>query len=230
MTFNRRGLGRSTVDRLTWYDDPENIYKRLITGPGWDYKESIQRLKIRDLALITVLYIASARVTEVVGGQTQVTSINQDGSIRVNKIQLPPINRDQFIIDKDQIWLRHLPIIKQRFTKRGSRWVLIEEARDYPIRVDIPFFINEEPLCKFAPLLLDYLGTIPQGEPVFSIGSKRAWEICKSKDPAWFPHYFRDMGLKFWKRYFQRDAFKLKKFSGHKRWTSLEKYMNEELF
>lgn len=173
------------------------------------------------MALIAVLYIGTARVTEVVGGPVLIQGEDHE---------LPGINRDQFIDDNDHIWLRGLPIIKQKFVKRGNRWIPILTVRDYPRRVDIPFMKNEEPINRFTWALKDHLEGIPPGEPVFNITRQRVNQICNAYDPDWFPHYFRDQGLKYWKRYFKQDSFKLKRFSGHKRWSSLQKYVEEELF
>ena len=212
---------RKTVESLTWYDDPERIYKMMVGSRGWDYQINKVKLGIRDLALMSVLYIATARITEVVGGTVR---------IQGRDMKLDPITKDQFIIEEDNLWLRRLPIIKQKFVKRGSRWVMIQYPDEYPTRVDIPFFRSEGPINKFTDMVLDHLDTVPEGEPVFNIGRRRAHQVVTSTNPDWFPHYFRDMGLKFWKRYFENDAFKLKKFSGHKRWSSLENYMGEELF
>jgi hypothetical protein len=212
---------KRTVESLTWYDNPNKIYQDMILSPGWDYKRNRTPLQIRDLALMTVLYIACARITEVLGGPV---------TIQGEKQILDPIYKDQFVLEDDHLWLRHLPVIKQKYVLRGSKWLLIEGPRDYPKRVSIPFFINEDPMNKFTRCVLDHLDNIGPNRPVFNITRGRASQIIKAKNPDWFCHYFRDMGLKFWKRYFKQDSFKLKRFSGHKRWSSLEKYMLEELF
>lgn len=212
---------RSTVESITWYDNPADLYYKMALSPGWKYSRDPVNKRIRDMALIAVMYVGTARITEVLGGPVLVQG---------EKELLDPITSDQFIEDQDQIWLRHLPVIKQKYVKRGSRWVPILSVRDYPTRVDIPFFKNEEPINRFTWALKDHLETIPDGEPVFNLTRGRANQILHAYDPAWFPHYFRDQGLKFWKRYFKQDSFKLKRFSGHKRWSSLEKYMQEELF
>ena len=212
---------RKTVEAITWYEPPDQIINKLLTRRGWDYHRDPVNKKIRDLALIAVLYVGTARITEAVGGTVKIQGKDHT---------LPGITRDQFIEQDQAIWLRHLPIIKQKYVKRGGRWVPILSVRDYPKRVEIPFMLDDEPINRFTYFLRDHLETIPDGEPVFKIQRTRGNQIIDEYDPEWFPHYFRDQGLRYWNRYFKRDSFKLKKFSGHKRWSSLEKYMNSELY
>lgn len=242
---------RRTIERITYYDHPGKIYDSLINGQGWDYRYNKPSFKIRDMALITALYVATARITEMVGGPVQITVSAEDldlvsGQIlsmepieaegpEGEKIEayktkqiLDPVTRDQFIMEDKEIWLRDLPIVKQKFIKRGNRWVPILMPRDYPLRVEIPFFKEEDPIRPFTEILASHLETIPEGAPVWNMTRNRAYQIIA--EYGQFPHYYRDMGLKWWKRYFKNDSFKLKKFSGHKRWSSLEKYMGEELF
>lgn len=210
---------RRTIERITWYKKPDDIYRELILSPGWDYAYNQSYYKIRDMAFITVLYLAAARVTEITGG-----NVLLDSKEKV----LDPVTKDQFFEDDNALWLRQLPIIKQKWVKRGSRWVPILEPRDYPERVEIPFYKDEKPFDKFTNILMDHLETVGSKAPVFNFGRKRAYQIvCEYGE---FPHYYRDMGLKFWRRYFKNNSFKLKKFSGHKKWSSLEKYMGEELY
>jgi len=223
-----------------------------MTGEGWDYRYNQDLFKLRDLALITVCYIGAARITEVVGGPVQITvrgedmdMINKSDLISIEPVTvldiegkeipaykttqlLKPLTKDQFVFDEKEIWLRDLPIIKQKFVKIGNRWTPIMRPRDYPLRVEIPFFKDQESIKPFTEILESYLETVPEGARVFKVGRNRAWNIIN--EYGYFPHYFRDMGLKFWKRFFKNDSFKLKRFSGHRRWTSLEKYMSEELF
>lgn len=242
---------KRSIERITYYDPPERVLNQILTGPGWDYHYNRDLFRIRDLALITCLYVASARVTEVVGGPVQITLREGDLDIVRGEIleveeiktkdpegepltvyktkqELPPITRDQFILEESEIWLRDLPIIKQKFTKIGSSWVPVKTPADYPTRIEIPFFRDYEPIKPFTEILQTYLETLPEGAPLFRFGRVRAHQIISTYGQ--FPHYYRDMGLKFWKRYFNNDSFKLKKFSGHKRWDSLAKYMGEELF
>lgn len=243
---------KRSVERITYYDSPDRILNNVLTKPGWEYGYNKEWFRLRDLSLIAILYIAAARITEVVGGPVQITLRDKEdlktvmrGVLDVEEVEktglygepitvyktkqiLPPIKSDQFIVEDKEVWLRNLPVIKQKFTKVGGSWVAIKTPRDYPSRVEIPFFRQYEPIAPFTEILENYLETLPKGAPLFNFNRSRGYQIVSSYGE--WPHYYRDMGLKFWKRYFQKDSFKLKAFSGHKRWSSLEKYMNEELF
>lgn len=210
---------RRTIERITWYDSPSTIYENVLLNPGWSYRYHKQDYKIRDMALIFLLYISAARVTEIVGGKVLIGNV-------VKKLE--PLNVDQFILEDKTLWIRGLKIVKQKYVKRGSRWLPVLEARDYPERIPIPLFLDEEPFNKFTIIIKDHLEARPSGAPLFEMTRGRVNQIIN--EYGQFPHYYRDMGLKLWKRYFENDSFKLKKFSGHKRWSSLEKYMGEELF
>lgn len=220
---------RRSIERVTYYDPPDRIYQNLILSEGWPYSYHKEYFRIRDMALQVCLYIGCLRITELVGGPVQTTLKDEAGDKKTYYMELPPITRDQFLIDdEDQtIWLRGAPNIKQNFTKLGGRWVPILRPQDYPVRHEIPFF-KEAPIEGLTDILESHLKTLAPNEPVFKFTRGRVNQIL-NKYGVW-PHYYKDMGLKYWKRFFKNDAFKLKKFSGHKRWASLEKYMGEELF
>lgn len=236
-------MRKRSIERITYYDPPEKVYNNLMTSIGWEYRYNRESYRLRDQALQVILYIATCRITELVGGLC--TQTVKDPSYLLDpsdpedpadpkwriEIDLPPVTKDQFVDQDNALWLRDLPIIKQKFVKRGGQWVQIIRASDYPSRVEIPFFKDESegshfPL--FTEIVTDYLETIPQGSPVFDMSDRRARQIIN--EYGLFPHYYRDMGLKMWRRYFKNNSFKLKRFSGHKRWASLEKYQREELF
>lgn len=179
------------------------------------------------MALQVCLYLGCLRITELVGGHVQTTIKDGAGVKETYHMELKPITRDHFIEEDQIIWLRGAKNIKQNFVKLGGRWVPILRPQDYPDRVEIPFF-KEGETAQLTDILEDHLKTIKPGEPVFNFTRGRANQILNEYG-VW-PHYYKDMGLKWWKRYFKNDSFKLKKFSGHKKWASLEKYMGEELF
>lgn len=218
---------RRSIERVTYYDPPDRIYQNLIVSEGWPYRYNEEYFRARDMALQVCLYIGCLRITELVGGQVQTTLVDDKGDKKTHYMMLPPITRDQFLVEDGEIWLREAKNIKQNFVKLGGRWVPIVRAQDYPDRVEIPFF-KTGPTEKLTELLEDHLDTLGSTDPVFDIGRNRAYKIITCYG-VW-PHYYKDMGLKWWKRYFKNDSFKLKRFSGHKKWASLEKYMGEELY
>jgi len=159
-------------------------------------------------------YLTCSRVTEILGGPVAVGI-------------LEPLKVGQFIEDTDFIKVRGLPIIKHKNYEKSGRHYPILNPSDYSKRVEIPL-PRRGTLAPFTRAIMDYLELIPKSDdtPVFTFTRQRGHQVVKGVS-GMFNHYFRDMGLKNWYRIFEYDPFKLKIFSGHTRWSSLEKYMND---
>jgi hypothetical protein len=201
---------RSVEADYRFYDPPEIILAK-IRHPI-EYRRARDRLEVRDLALGSLIYMTTARITEIVGGPVKVGI-------------LPGITPENFVEDQAFLKVRNLPVIKQKFFLRGDQWIQINGPEDYPRRVEIPL-PKAGGLSIFTKYIARHLENVKPGEPVFNISSTRGYTIIKDRTGE-FPHYLRDMGLKLWYRLFSRDPFKLKEFSGHKRWENLERYMKE---
>lgn len=203
---------RSVEADYRFYDPPEVILAK-IRNPI-KYRRARDRLEVRDLALGSLIYMTTARITELVGGPVKVGI-------------LPGITPANFTEDQAFLNVRNLPVIKQRFYYRADlhKWIEITSPEEYPRRVEIPL-PKAGGLAIFTKYIARHLENVEPGEPVFNISSTRGYTIIRSRTGE-FPHYLRDMGLKLWYRLFSRDPFKLKDFSGHKRWENLERYMRE---
>lgn len=201
---------RSVEADYRFYDPPEIILDK-IRHPI-EYRRARDRLEIRDLALGSLIYMTTARITEIVGGPVKVGI-------------LPGITPENFVEDQAFLKVRNLPVIKQRYALRGEKWIEIKGPEDYPRRVEIPL-PKAGGLSIFTKYIARHLEKIEPGEPVFKLTSTRGYMIIRARTGE-FPHYLREMGLKLWYRLFTKDPFKLKEFSGHKRWDNLERYMKE---
>lgn len=198
------------MERDYKYYDPPEVIRAKIETPG-KYSRSSDRLEIRDRALMSCEYILAARVVEVTGGHTKAGII--PGLVCSNIIKTP-----------DFLYVRGLRNVKHKFIKIGDTWQEIRDWRDYPMREEIPI-PRRGGLAWIAKNIEAQLNEVGSGE-LFKISPSRSYQIINEKTGE-FNHYFKDMGLKLWYRLFNRDAFKLKKFSGHARWENLERYMGD---
>ena len=205
---------KRAVQDINFYDPPGSIWKK-INGTPYPYQADTTFLQLRDLALMSALYLSCCRITEMVGGPVACGI-------------LPGVTVGQFDgQDPDFLRLRSVKNIKHKYTKRAGAWVPINNPSLYPTRNEIKF-PRRGSFSPFTRAIDDYLGLVSKAPqvPVFRIGVRRAQQIIDTTAGIW-PHYLRDQGFRAWYRVFKLDAFKLKQFSGHKNWDSLEKYMYE---
>jgi len=208
MTGSRK---RSIERDYRFYDPPEVIRAKIEQPREKPYRRSADRLEVRDQALMALEYICAARVVEITGGPVRVGI-------------LPGIQASQFYKTEDFLFVRNLKNVKHKFIKIGVEWVQIAHWHHYPTREEIPI-PRHGGLAWISEAIEAQLDLIPRG-PLFQISPVRAYQVINERNGE-FNHYFKDMGLKLWYRLFNRDAFRLKKFSGHKKWESLEKYMGD---
>lgn len=201
---------RSVVD-IHHYDPPAEIYKA-ITSEAYPYTERTQQLQARDKALMAVIYATAARVSEVIPGKTRVG-------------QTPGLQAQDIIFDQDFIRIRNLRQIKVKTFERSGVTIPITDPLEYPVRFEIPLPRNQGSLAPFTELIESYLDTQDTG-PLFPVTRQYAHRIINRDSGLWC-HYLRDQGIRYWYRVFKGDPFRLKRFTGHRQWASLEKYMQE---
>ena len=196
---------RSVETDYQFYDPPEEIWRKI--NRPYPYKRSIDRLRIRDLALMSTIYLTSSRIREITGGETI-------GG------ELPGIKRKNFYDFGDFVRIRFIPIIK-RSDKRITHYL------DYPFRQEIKL-PKKGFISNFTRAILAWLELIDKDRDtlVFPITDRRAYQIVRTTTGE-FPHYLREMGLKFWLRIYDKDVVRLKGFSGHVRIENLLRYLIE---
>ena len=58
---------RKSLDQIPSYPEPEELYKKLMNSPGWNYKREKTRefFQTRDKSLVALLYLGDFRISEV---------------------------------------------------------------------------------------------------------------------------------------------------------------------
>lgn len=197
------GVGKRSIERdYNFYDPPLRVWEK-ISRSTWEYKEREEFYETRDLALMCVLYLSTARISEIVRA-------------KVKGGYSPSIQKKHFIDNarKNYLMLRRVPIFKR---------MRIEKMKDYPLRIEIPLPLKGG-LTLFTDPIIKYLSLLEDEDELFKFMTKRAWTIVNHITGE-FPHYLRDMGLKMWLRLFDMDIVRLQNFSGHKNIENLAKYL-----
>lgn len=202
---------RSVVD-VHYYDPPAEIFKAIMSE-SFNYTERTVQLQARDKALMALIYTTAARVSEIIPGKTRVG-------------QAPGIKAQDIIRDNDFIRIRNLIQIKVKTFERAGVTIPITDPTEYPTRFEIPLPRYQGSLAPFTQLIEDYLEIGQDTDPLFPITRQYAHRII-NRDSGHWPHYLREQGIRYWYRIFRGDPFRLKRFTGHRQWSSLEKYMQE---
>lgn len=103
------GKDRRTLTLIPYYPTPKEIYKELVASNGWPYKSDMEFYRVRDHALISILYLGALRVSEAL-----------------------PLSKDQFVFLGIHIELRSIKLSKAK-VKGKPRRVAFRNAR-FPLR------------------------------------------------------------------------------------------------
>lgn len=205
---------RSVEMDYQYYDPPRIIYKKIQRDP-WPYKTHIEYYTLRDRALMCLLYLTCARITEVTRGRVRVGMTTG-------------ITKGQFAYLDDFIMVRNLPIFKRKFVQRGGKWSSVDSITDYPHRIELPLPLKGD-LSLFTLEIHNYLQYLRDDEELFKFLRYRGFKIIR-RVTGEFPHYFRSMGLKMWLRLFSNDLVRLQSFSGHRQIQGLARYLSTSWF
>ena len=99
------GKGRRTLKFIQYYPSPQELYQKIASSPGWNYKENAEFYHARDRALASLTYLLGGRVSEI---------------LRLKK--------NQFIIERDRVIVRGIQLSKSRYKNRPRREQFREEA------------------------------------------------------------------------------------------------------
>lgn len=160
-------LNRRTLKDIPYYPDPEEIYQTIITSKGWLYKTRKEYYKIRDQALIALLYLIGARVSEVIR-----------------------LTRDQF---KDRETYIHVQRIKLSKSRKGKKRRVQYREANLPLQGErsqlTQLVIKYLQLLKPKERLFKF--TLRKNEWQQIIGTRRVWQIVNAYMPEITTHWLR---------------------------------------
>ena len=221
---------RRSVERdYKFYDSPRVIYRK-ITQATWPYsKDNMERLGLRDLAFMCLMYGSTCRSSEL----CRYDKRNPEGALLFSKHS---VDKSQFIIEDDLLKFREVIILKRRepvLDEKGSivyvdgkqQYKTIEDLSKYPTRNEITFPL-EGSFNIFTNPIIEYLDTLDDEQELFPFKYRRGWQIVNTVTGE-MQHYLRDMGLKFYSRILDRNLKDLQEFSGHARIQNLMVYLGE---
>jgi len=160
--------------------------------------ESCDKLRIQ--ALMAVLYITGARISEVVNYRNPKTKVKDKG---IKKFQFT----DEIHEGKPVFWVKGIRILKQR-------------TKIPPIR-SVPISYKQD--GEFIHYIKEYIKHLDKDEPLFNFSRVFAWmEIKDYADLS--PHLFRDLRVLDLDKYYKMSAVKKQKFIGWKKLDMLLEY------
>jgi integrase len=98
-------LKRRTLKFIQYYPPPRELYQKIVSAPGWNYKENVEFYHARDRALASLTYLLGGRISEI---------------LRLKK--------SQFIVERDRVVVRGIQLSKSRYKNRPRREQFREEA------------------------------------------------------------------------------------------------------
>jgi len=209
---------RSVEFDFRYYDPPGRI-SDIIRRQTWQYSRNSESFRLRDLALMSILYWSSSRISEIVRARVYQ---KKDGILQ-HIGSLPSLKASQFVEgERDFLNLRDLRIMKRQ----------VNDVAEYPKRKEILFPLRGD-LAIFTEPVLEYLEKLGPNEELFPFMNKRGFQIvsCCTKlpgeDQGLMPHYLREMGLKFRLRLYDKNIKQVQDFSGHRSIENLLRYLAE---
>lgn len=220
---------RSVENDYKFYDSPRVVYGK-ITQRMWPYsKDNQERLGLRDLAFMCLMYGSTCRSSEL----CRYDKRNQDGVLLFSKHS---VDKSQFTIEDGLLKFREVIILKRSelvldehgvivYVDGKQQYKPIEDLSKYPTRNEITLPL-EGSFNIFTNPIIEYLDTLDPEQELFPFRYRRGWQIV-NKVTGEMQHYLRDMGLKFYMRLLDRNLKDLQEFSGHARIQNLMVYLGE---
>lgn len=162
-------------------EDRSYIHRLIEKVDATKYSEGYEYLKLRDKALITLLYLSGRRISELVGRVYEYTRGPKTSEVDVYSGVL-----------LGQIWVGYVKNIKVlkmkcRILKKGS-WK--KGLKEVSATINIHY---DDPLTQHVVAWLEYLRNhgYKDSDTVFKIKRARAYQIITALDPDVWPHWLR---------------------------------------
>lgn len=170
----RKTKGLNIVDR-------NYIHSLIGKADETQYSLGYEYLKLRDKALIALLYLSGRRISELVGRTYEYTRGSHAGEVDVYKG-----------VTLSQVWtgfVKGMKVLKMkcRILKKGS-WK--KGLKEVPATINIHY---NDPLTQHVVAWLEYLRNhgYKDSDPIFKIKRARAYQIITALDPDVWPHWLR---------------------------------------
>jgi integrase len=99
------GKNRRTLKYIQYYPSPNELYQKITSASGWNYKTNMEFYQVRDRALASLIYLLGGRISEI---------------LRLKK--------NQFLMNHDKVIVRGIKLSKSRYKNRPRREQFREEA------------------------------------------------------------------------------------------------------
>jgi len=199
----------SKFDRDTLY----NMIRQKYLSAEAIYVKSIKqyKLKKRNAALIAMLYLTGARISELVGMKHESEFIVEP----ITKEQITQYTKNNELIFR----IANLPVLKHRTDVTYD----IESQKDRKIvprrTIDLIYKYEKE----FIDIILDWLKEVKPGEPIFPIGREMARQTCY-KFHRKYNHFWRHLRATHMMNDYGFTSLHLKQYFGWASAKMAEKY------
>lgn len=184
------GKNRRTLESISYYPTPTELYNELMKAKGWHYKTNKEHYLARDRALVALLYLGAFRISE---------------ALRLKK--------NQFENRGNHIYVKAVQLSKRKPGKiayRDARLPLRGKREELTHLVLAYLNLLEEPDARLFPWSLNVKryksgtyktkakeGQKPETKTRWSVqmsGTKRAWQVVNALVPQYTQHWLRAFG------------------------------------
>ncbi len=167
------GLGKKDGHRVVLevksYLKPEELLEILAKFPGWGYKKDEEEYRLRDSALVALLYLGALRISECLR-----------------------IKNDQFFLNEEK---HRLEIQGIELSKRRKK----DQGRKEAYRVawlPLAYEDHRNARTTLTEIVQKYRRSLGVNDLLFPFKRKRAWQIVQRRTGLWC-HYFRANGEEY---------------------------------
>lgn len=179
---------RKTLKHIRHNPTPQELYRKLISSPGWPYKSQQEFYLTRDRALVALQYLGDFRISEVL-----------------------PIKKESFETKRTYVWLKDVAVGKKRAGKiefreaklplKGKRKNFTQLILNYlellePSQRLFPWSLNVR-RYKVGTYMIKKTGEVKDRVSVQMVGTKRAWQIVNALLPEYTQHWLRAFGYNY---------------------------------